>query len=126
MKAVKAWAPFVVVCALAIGRALVAAPPASSPPSDDALDHKLFSAVASEEENMRREAAKGFPTDLWSRDDDFHMLEGRRVREWAGNHHMPLSDAVRAVDEGMRARWPHGNPAPLVTTAPPCRPRAIY
>lgn len=125
-KDVKAWAPFVVVCALAAVRAIVAAAPESALPSDDDMEHKLFRAVASEESNMRHEAAKGFPTDLWSRDDDFHRLEGRRVREWAGNHHMRLSDAMRAVDEGLRARWPQGNPGPLLTSTPPCRPRAIY
>ena len=122
----KAWAPFVVVCGAALGRALVASAPESALPSDPELNQKLFHAVASEETSMRHEANKAFPTDLWSRDDDFHQHEGRKVREWAGAHHMRMSDAIWAVDEGLRSHWPHGNPGPLVTTTPPCRPRAIY
>jgi hypothetical protein len=120
------WAPLALICAAAIARALLASSPESAPTSDDALDHKLFSAVASDETSMRHEAAKAFPTDLWSRDDDFHRHEGQKVRDWAGAHHMRLSDAFRALDEGLRSRWPQTNPGPLTLTTPPCRPRAIY
>jgi hypothetical protein len=122
----KAWIPLGVVCSAAVVWAMLAAEPESSLPSDDELNHKLFRAVATEETHMRRDAAKAFPTDLWSRDDDFHQHEGRKVRDWAGAHHMPISDGFWAMDEGLRAHWPHGNPGPLVTTTPPCRPRAIY
>ncbi len=122
----KAWIPFGVVCAAAVVLALVATAPESALASDDDLDHKLFRAVASEETRMRHDAAKEFPTDLWSRDDDFHKSEGRKVREWAGSHHMRLSDGFHALDRGLRERWPHENPQPLITTTPPCRPRAIY
>lgn len=120
------WAALAAVCAVALGRALLATSPEAALDSDDALDHRLFSAVASDETSMRHEAAKAFPTDLWSRDDDFHRHEGRKVRDWAGAHHMRLSDAFRALDEGLRSRWAQNNPAPLVLTTPPCRPRAIY
>jgi hypothetical protein len=126
VKAWKAWAPLAVVCVLALGRALVASAPETAPESDDVLDHRLFSAVASEETSMRREAAKAFPTDLWSRDDDFHRHEGRKAREWTGAHHMRLSDGFRALDDGLRSRWPQANQGPLTLTTPPCRPRAIY
>jgi hypothetical protein len=120
------WGPFAVVVAVALGTAVLARSPDLAPESDDALDHKLFAAVASEENDMRREASKSFPTDPWSRDDDFHRHEGRKVREWAGAHHMRLSDAFRALDDGLRSRWPQTNPGPLIMTTPPCRPRAIY
>jgi hypothetical protein len=126
VKAWKAWAPLTAVCCLALGRALVASAPETAPGSDDTLDHRLFAAVASEETSMRHEAAKAFPTDLWSRDDDFHRHEGRKTREWAGAHHMRTSDAFRALDEGLRSRWTQTNPGPLTLTTPPCRPRAIY
>jgi len=121
-----AWAPLGVVIAFALVRALLARTPESAPESDDALEHRLFSAVASDETSMRHEAAKAFPTDLWSRDDDFHRHEGQKTRDWAGAHHMRLSDAFRALDEGLRSRWPNTNPGPLILTTPPCRPRAIY
>jgi hypothetical protein len=121
-----AWAPLGVVIAFALVRALLARTPESAPESDDALEHRLFSAVASDETSMRHEAAKAFPTDLWSRDDDFHRHEGQKTRDWAGAHHMRLSDAFRALDEGLRARWAQANQGPLTLTVPPCRPRAIY
>lgn len=120
------WAPLVLTCAVALGRVVTASPPEVAPPSDDELDHRMFRAVASEETSMRHEAAKTFPTDLWSRDDDFHAREGQRARDWAGAHHVPTSAAFHALDEGLRAHWPHGNPGPLVPSTPPCRPRAIY
>ena len=126
MNRLSAWAPLGVVIAFALVRALLARTPESAPESDDALEHRLFSAVASDETSMRHEAAKAFPTDLWSRDDDFHRHEGQKTRDWAGAHHMRLSDAFRALDEGLRSRWPNTNPGPLILTTPPCRPRAIY
>ncbi len=125
-RTLRPWGPLAGVCALALGRAWLASAPETALDSDDGLDHRLFSAVASEETSMRHEAAKAFPTDLWSRDDDFHRHEGRKVRDWAGSHHMRLSDAFRALDEGLRSRWPQSNPGPLILTTPPCRPRAIY
>lgn len=114
------------VCAIAVGRAITGSSPALPPESDEALRQRAFSTVASEESSMRREAAKSFPTDLWSRDDDFHRREDRKARDWAGSHHVRLIDTFEALDEGLRAHWPNTNPGPLVTTTPPCRPRAIY
>jgi len=122
----KAWAPLAAVCVLAVGRAVTAAPPQRAPDADDALLHKAFSAVASEETAMRHESAKSFPTEPWSRDDDFHRREQEKVRDWAGSHHVRRGDVFRAMDEGIRAHWPQTNGAPLVVTVPPCRPRAIY
>ncbi len=122
----KVWAPFLGICAIALGRALTAAPPERAPESDDELLHRAFRAVASEETDMRKEAAKTFPTDPWSRDDDFHLREWRKIREWGGNHRVRLEDVVGAVDRGLREHWPQDNPAPLVVTVPPCQPRAIY
>jgi hypothetical protein len=74
----------------------------------------------------RREASKTFPSDLWSRDDDFHQRESSRARDWAKSHHARVSDVLSAVDEGLRERWPSGSPGPLSATVPPCRPRAVY
>jgi hypothetical protein len=124
---VRRWVPLAAVCAVAIGRALLGAAPQPLPPiGDQAAEQAAFLALASQEATVRAEAAKAFPTDLWSRDDDFHERELRRARDWAGAHRVRLGDVLRAVDEGMRATWPHKNPTPLVATVPPCRPRAIY
>jgi hypothetical protein len=123
---VRAWLPFVGVCALALGRALIARAPEELPPLDDAQRHEAFRFVASDETAERREGAKTFPSDLWSRDDDFHQREGTRARDWAKSHRARLSDVLSAVDEGLRQHWPSGGPGPLIATVPPCRPRAVY
>jgi hypothetical protein len=118
--------PFALVCAIGLGRALIASAPPQPPPLDEAQEHDAFRFVASDEVAERREAAKTFPTDLWSRDDDFHQREATRTRDWARAHHARIEDALSAIDEGLRERWPSGSSAPLVATVPPCRPRAIY
>jgi hypothetical protein len=121
------WAPFGVVCAAALGRALFGSMPEQvAGGADEATRRAAFRAIASEETSLRAEGAKVFPTDLWSRDDDFHERELRRARDWAGKHRVALGDVLHALDEGMRAQWPHDNPVPLVPTVPPCHPRAIY
>jgi hypothetical protein len=121
------WIPFCVVCAIALVRAIVARPhDPIPPPIDEAQQRDAFKFVASDESAERREAAKTFPTDLWSRDDDLHQRELKRAQEWARTHHASLGDTLGAVDRGLRERWPHTNPSALVTTTPPCRPRAIY
>lgn len=121
-----AWVPFAAVCALGLGRALTASVPAQPTAADEGQRREVFRYVASDEAAERREASKTFPTDLWSRDDDFHQREASRARDWAKTHHVPVGDALSAVDEGLRERWPTGTSTPLVATVPPCRPRAIY
>jgi hypothetical protein len=120
------WIPFAAVCAIGLGRALTASVPPQPGGMDDAQQREVFRFVASDEAAERREAAKTFPTDLWSRDDDFHQRESKRARDWARTHHARVEDALSAIDEGLRARWPTGSSLPLVATVPPCRPRAIY
>lgn len=121
-----AWAPFAVLCAIALGRALLARAPEALPPLDQAQQREAFRFVASDETAERREAAKTFPTDVWSRDDDFHQRESSRARDWARSHRARVEDVLLAIDEGIRSGWPTGNPKPPVATVPPCRPRAIY
>jgi hypothetical protein len=121
-----AWAPFTLICALGLGRALTAGVPSQPPVADEAQRRDAFRYVASDEAAERREAAKTFPTDLWSRDDDFHSREAKRARDWARTHHARVGDALSAIDQGLREHWPSGSSVPLVATVPPCRPRAIY
>jgi hypothetical protein len=120
------WVPLAAVCVLGLGRALTSSIPAPLPAADDAQRREVFRYVASDEGPERREAAKVFPTDLWSRDDDFHQREASRARDWAKSHHVPFGDALSAIDEGLREHWPSGSSTALVVTVPPCRPRAIY
>jgi hypothetical protein len=121
-----AWVPFALVCAFGLGRALLASAPPPPAPVDDAQRRDAFRFVASDEAAERREAAKTFPTDVWSRDDDFHQREATKARDWARGHHATVGETLSAVDEGLRERWPSGSSTPLIATVPPCRPRAIY
>jgi hypothetical protein len=121
-----AWIPLALVCALAVGRALASRAPAQPEPLDEAARREAFRYVASDEGPERREATKVFPTDLWSRDDDFHQREMVRALDWAGSHHARLADVLSAVDEGLREHWPTGSYELPAVTVPPCRPRAIY
>jgi hypothetical protein len=121
-----AWIPLAVVCVVALVRTLASRPDAQPEPLDEAQRREVFKWVASDEGPERREAAKVFPTDLWSRDDDFHQRELVRARDWADSHHARLSDVLSAVDEGLREHWPYGSNVAPLGTVPPCRPRAIY
>jgi hypothetical protein len=121
-----AWIPLAIVCAIAVVRALVSSAQALPEPLDDAQRREAYKFVASDETAERREAAKTFPTDLWSRDDDFHQREMVRAIDWANSHHARLADVLSSIDEGLRERWPTGSPVAPAVTVPPCRPRAIY
>jgi hypothetical protein len=79
--------------------------------------------MAAAEPAMRADAARAFPGDPWSADDDFHNQEQRRAREVAGRYQVSLATALRAIDEGLRAHW---NPELVIATVPPCHPRPIY
>jgi len=113
-----------VVAVLACVRAATAKPPADGGAMNDAVARDVYRDVTSRERSMRRDAAVKFPGDLWSQDDDFHERENERVRALAGDKGVRLTDVVRAIDDGMRARWPT-NVQP-VAIVPPCRPRLSY
>ncbi len=98
-----------------------AAPEASS----DAKKHAFYM-LASEEAFMRKGAAKSFPTDPWSQDDDFHNREFRRLQALATSDHVSVTSMLRAIDDGARERWPQAPGSVLDETVPPCRPRPIY
>jgi hypothetical protein len=123
---VVAWVAFGVTCAAAILLTLTAPKLASSPPASEDVQKSVFSSLASDEVSMRRTAAKGFPADPWSQDDDFHNQELRRVNEQASSRHVSAQSLLRGVDEGMRAGWAKAPAAKVRVTVPPCRPRPIY
>jgi hypothetical protein len=115
-----------VVALFAIVRVATARPPelASGKPVDEKTARDAYRDVTSRERSQRREAAVKFPGDPWSQDDDYHEREHEQMRSFATGHQARLSDVVRAVDDGMRQRWPTSvAPNPKV---PPCRPRLSY
>jgi hypothetical protein len=117
------------VLVAAIGTAVVVAATAPSPRdvfrADEGGRRELYAAVAGAEPRFRARAADGFPGDLWSQDDDFHNAEQRLASELAARHGVRVADVLRAIDDGMRARWPAAAPPPQATV-PPCHPRPDY
>jgi len=109
---------------VAVARAATASPPKDGQPATDALAKDAYGEVISRERAMRHEAALKFPGDPWSADDDYHDREQGQARAFASSHDTRLSDVLRAVDDGMHARWPA--PAAPDPKAPPCRPRLAY
>lgn len=121
-----AWLGFGAACVAALALAALAPKIAPDPEADDATRRSVYYSASSEEPSLRTSAAKSFPTDPWSQDDDFHNQEFRRIQNFASADKMSVGSLLAALDEGMRARWPHSpssNPRP---TVPPCRPRPIY
>jgi hypothetical protein len=93
--------------------------------ADEATRRAFFDAAARAEPGMRARAADGFPGDIWSQDDDFHNAEQRLAGDLAARHGAGVADVLRAIDEGLRERWPVAGPPPR-TTVPPCHPRPEY
>ena len=119
------WSPFALVCAIALARAITSK--AVQPPNraDQATRTVGFAQFADQEAAYRKEAAKDFPTDPWSQDDFFHAREAKEARAFAKVTGIPITDALDALDEGLRAKRAGGDRSSL-STVPPCHPRAIY
>jgi hypothetical protein len=120
------WSAPAVVCLVAIVRAATAQSPPLLSPATEQDGHAIYEAVASEELEMRRTAAKDFPTETWSADDDFHSLEQQRAQTYARQHRFRYTDVLSALDVGMRSGWTLKNRVVPRPSVPPCRPRAIY
>jgi hypothetical protein len=124
VRALKSKITIAVVLIVAVVRAATAKPPDAGKPITPELSKQAYREITSRERTMRRDAAVKFPGDLWSQDDDLHERESEAVRSFATAHEVPISDVVRAIDDGMREHWPtSGTPQ---ATVPPCRPRLSY
>ena len=122
----RGWAVVAIVSLVAIVRAATAPGLPSQPAAAEAQRREVFVVIAGEERKMRQMAAKDFPADPWSQDDAFHNLEFKRAKTLAGERSMRLADVLRAIDEGMRERWPRPLDVWLNPSVPPCRPRPIH
>jgi hypothetical protein len=122
--ALKSKITIAVVMIIAVVRVATAKPPDAGKPIKPELARQAYREITSRERSMRRDAAVKFPGDLWSQDDDLHERESEAVRAFATGHEVPISDVVRAIDDGMHEHWPTaGTPQ---ATVPPCRPRLSY
>jgi hypothetical protein len=66
-------------------------------------------------------AAKEYPNDSWSQEDDFARSEYEQARTEAGRFGAHVGDALRAADESLRTQ-----PAGRRVGASPCKPRPFY
>ena len=119
------WALFSAVCASALARAVTSAPPRPPPRADAAQRALAFHDLVTREPGSRVDAAKHFPTEPWSQDDFFHATESKAAHAFSKTHSIPVTDVLDALDEGLRAQRAGGDRS-IVSTVPPCHPRAIY
>ena len=113
------------MCCVAAARVSLAPAPPRLPPSDEVTKRGAFVDISVHTVEMRRAAAKDFPTDLWSQDDSFHEQERRRARDYAAVHRISIQDALDGIDQGLRTSAARGGDV-TAATVPPCRPRPIY
>lgn len=85
---------------------------------------ELFAQMAGDEPKAREEAAKKFPNDPWSIEDERAAHERDAARGLADERHLPVSTIYLILDEGIRAHWPAPNHKPLDASVVPLKPRA--
>jgi len=122
----RGWLVTAALALVAVARAATAPGVAPAEPDDPARRAAIFQEMTADETALRQDAARAFPGDPWSADDDFHNHQQRRARAIAARLHVSIGTVLGAVDDGLRAHWPHANPAPLTATVPPCHPRPVY
>jgi hypothetical protein len=93
---------------------------------DDTTAHLAYQDVTAKEPAERRAAALRFQGAPWSQQDDFHAKESQAMRGFSLSHHVSLSSVVRALDQGMRERWPTSPGIEVSQKVVPCRPRLMY
>jgi len=122
----RGWLVTAALVLVAVARAVTASGAGPAERDDPAVRAAIFQQMTADEAAVRADAARAFPGDPWSADDDFHNHEQRRARALAARLHVSIGTVLAAVDEGLREHWPHSNPAPLTATVPPCHPRPVY
>lgn len=122
----RGWLVTAALVLVAVARAATAPGAAPADRSDPALRAAIFREMTADETALRQDAARAFPGDPWSADDDFHNHQQRRARAIAARRGVSVETVLRAVDDGLREHWPQANPEPLRATVPPCHPRPVY
>jgi hypothetical protein len=118
------WGPLGLVFLAAVVCVLRAKPMSHAAVATDAQMHAIFTEIAMAEPSMRRDAVKDFPTDPWSQDDAYFNLEQQRAGSIANTRKVRFSDALRAIDVGLRSHWRGADN--MKKGIEPCRPRPIY
>jgi hypothetical protein len=123
---VPGWLLAALAASLAVGRALSAASGGSNGSVDAATRRAIFGEIEAGEPQARDEAARAFPGDPWSADDDFHNQEKRQVIAIAARRKVPIEAVLEAIDDGLREHWDEPDRALPIATVPPCHPRPDY
>jgi hypothetical protein len=110
---------------MALVRAITSKAPPAPKRANEEMRKLAFTESVGKEVGDRNAAAKKFPTDPWSQDDYFHAAEAQEARAFAKLNAIPVTDALDALDEGLRAQRARGDRS-SASTVPPCHPRAIY
>ncbi len=120
------WSLTFAFSAVAVLRAATAAGPVPAAPISVEQAHQAYEALTAKEPEFRAKAAENFPSDAWSRDDDFSASERGLAGSWANDHGVRRQDVFGSIDQGMRAHWllPPDVPQPI-TRVTPCKPRAM-
>lgn len=122
---VVSFAVFAACVAVAIGRAATAPEPPSARSASAAERRAFAGQVAAAEADWQINAARKFPGDHWSQDDDFHNVEQRVVRQAARQLGVQPSDLLRAIDENLHDQTAQGR-SPRRASVVPCKPRPFY
>jgi hypothetical protein len=83
----------------------------------------VFTELVRNEARNRAHSAERFAGDPFSINDDRSWGEMHDARELARRRGLSLSQVYLVLDEGIRARWPGPDGAPLAATVPPLDPR---
>lgn len=107
-----------------------APPPVPASQTDDrrfglSLEERreLFTALVRNEPRHRARAARHFPGDPFSINDDRSHGEMVDARQLARTRGLSISQVYLILDEGIRRRWPGPEGEPLEATVPPLDPR---
>jgi hypothetical protein len=116
-----AWGVVALCVGWAVARALGSTPPpVELNPSEAAA---RVQTLAKLEGGRRMSAAREFPGDHWSQDDDFHHQEEHWIRDQFASSGLTPGQLLHAIDADLRAHFP--NPM-RKATASPCKPRPVY
>jgi hypothetical protein len=121
-----AWGVVSAVSAAAVILVVTAAPVDVPTPPSAEIEQEAFELIAGQEAELRTAAAKSFPGDPWSQDDEFHHAERGRARWFSDRRGVSLAHVMRAIDDGLHGRWPKPQGARVVPGIQPCRPRLDY
>lgn len=122
----------VLACAAVVTcRAVTVPAPRGGRAATPAESAALAAEAARREPEWRRAAARDYPGDLWSADDDFHAREKSWARGAAKRLGVRLGDVLLALDRGLRADaaasgTPSTSRALRPCGVPPCKPRPFY